>query len=130
MVLATTGYRMLGHAVGPIAPPEGPELIQHIAQQLQREAELPILSTGADRKRRPQGGNTRTTGGSVPTHAPGVLQLWLSPAARTCPSPQPSQVARPEAVAPGHPCGGVCSTVPCCSIGLYVTGTCPVVAKL
>jgi hypothetical protein len=30
---------MLGHAVGPIAPPEGPELIQHIAQQLQREAE-------------------------------------------------------------------------------------------
>jgi hypothetical protein len=39
MVLATTGYRMLGHAVGPIAPPEGPELIQHIAQQLQREAE-------------------------------------------------------------------------------------------
>jgi hypothetical protein len=39
MVLATAGYRMLGHAVGPIAPPEGPELIQHIAQQLQREAE-------------------------------------------------------------------------------------------
>jgi hypothetical protein len=39
MVLATTGYSMLGHAVGPIAPPEGPELIQHIAQQLQREAE-------------------------------------------------------------------------------------------
>ena len=39
MVLATIGYRMLGHAVGPIAPPEGPELIQHIAQQLQREAE-------------------------------------------------------------------------------------------
>jgi hypothetical protein len=39
MVLVTAGYRMLGHAVGPIAPPEGPELIQHIAQQLQREAE-------------------------------------------------------------------------------------------
>ena len=39
MILVTTGYRMLGHAVGPIAPPEGPELIQHIAQQLQREAE-------------------------------------------------------------------------------------------
>jgi hypothetical protein len=39
MILATAGYRMLGHAVGLIAPPEGPELIQHIAQQLQREAE-------------------------------------------------------------------------------------------
>jgi hypothetical protein len=39
MVLATTGYSMLGHAIGAIAPPEGPELIQHIAQQLQREAE-------------------------------------------------------------------------------------------
>jgi hypothetical protein len=39
MILATTGYRMLGHAVGRIAPPEGPELIQHIAQQLQHEAE-------------------------------------------------------------------------------------------
>jgi hypothetical protein len=39
MVLATTGYSMLGHAIASIAPPEGPELIQHIAQQLQREAE-------------------------------------------------------------------------------------------
>jgi len=39
MVLATIGYRMLGHAMGHVPPPEGPELIQHIAQRLQREAE-------------------------------------------------------------------------------------------
>jgi hypothetical protein len=39
VTLATAGYRLLGHAVGHVAPPEGPELIQEVAQQLQRAAE-------------------------------------------------------------------------------------------
>ena len=39
VTLATAGYRLLGHAVGHVAPPEGPELIQEVAQQLYREAE-------------------------------------------------------------------------------------------
>jgi len=39
VTLATAGYRLLGHAVGHVPPPEGPELIQHVAQQLHREAE-------------------------------------------------------------------------------------------
>ena len=39
VTLATAGYRMLGHAVGHVPPHEGLELIQQVAQQLQREAE-------------------------------------------------------------------------------------------
>jgi len=39
VTLATAGYRLLGHAVGSLPPPEGPELIQQMAQQLLREAE-------------------------------------------------------------------------------------------
>ena len=39
VTLATAGYRRLVHAVGHVPPPEGPELIQQVVQQLQREAE-------------------------------------------------------------------------------------------
>jgi len=39
MALATAGYRLLGHAMGHVPPPEGPELIQQVARQLQRQAE-------------------------------------------------------------------------------------------
>jgi len=39
VTLATAGCRLLGHAMGHVAPPEGPELIQQMVQQLQREAE-------------------------------------------------------------------------------------------
>jgi hypothetical protein len=39
MVLATVGCRALGHALGDVAPPEGPEIIQDITHNLQRQAE-------------------------------------------------------------------------------------------
>lgn len=39
MVLATVGCQALGHAMGPVPPPEGPEMIQDIIHQLQRQAE-------------------------------------------------------------------------------------------
>ena len=39
MVLATVGCQALGHAMGPLPPPEGPEIIQHITHDLQRQAE-------------------------------------------------------------------------------------------
>ena len=40
MVLATIGCQALGHAMGDIPPPEGPEIIQHlITHEFQRQAE-------------------------------------------------------------------------------------------
>ena len=39
MVLATAGCQALGHAMGSVAPPEGPEIIQRITHDLQRQAE-------------------------------------------------------------------------------------------
>jgi hypothetical protein len=39
MLIATVACQTLGHALGHIPPPEGPELIQQIAHHLQREAE-------------------------------------------------------------------------------------------
>ena len=39
MVLATAGCQALGHAMGQVPPPEGPEIIQHITHELQRQAE-------------------------------------------------------------------------------------------
>jgi hypothetical protein len=39
MVLATVGCQALGHALGEVPPPEGPEVIQHITHDLQRQAE-------------------------------------------------------------------------------------------
>ena len=39
MVLATAGCQALGHAMGQVPPPEGPEIIQDIAHELQRQAE-------------------------------------------------------------------------------------------
>ena len=39
MVLASVGCQALGHALGDVAPPEGPEIIQDITRDLQRQAE-------------------------------------------------------------------------------------------
>jgi len=39
MVLVTVGSQALGHALGEVAPPEGPEIIQDITRDLQRQAE-------------------------------------------------------------------------------------------
>ena len=39
MVFATVGCQALGHALGEVAPPEGPEIIQDIMRDLQRQAE-------------------------------------------------------------------------------------------
>ena len=39
MVLATVGYQALGHALGDVAPPEGPEILQDMTRNLQRQAE-------------------------------------------------------------------------------------------
>jgi hypothetical protein len=39
MVLATVGCQALGHALGDVAPPEGPEILQDIMHNLQRQAE-------------------------------------------------------------------------------------------
>jgi hypothetical protein len=39
MVLATAGCQGLGHAMGHVSPPEGPEIIQDIMHELQRQAE-------------------------------------------------------------------------------------------
>jgi hypothetical protein len=39
MVLATVGSHALGHALGPVPPPEGPEVLQHLMHELQRQAE-------------------------------------------------------------------------------------------
>lgn len=39
VVLTTAGCHTLGHAVGDVPPPEGPELIQQLIHRLQREAE-------------------------------------------------------------------------------------------
>jgi len=39
LVLATAGCQALGHALGDVAPPEGPEIIQDIMRNLQRQAE-------------------------------------------------------------------------------------------
>jgi hypothetical protein len=39
MVLATAGCQALGHAMGQVPPPEGPEIIQDITRELQRQAE-------------------------------------------------------------------------------------------
>ena len=39
MVLATVGCRALGPAMGSVPPPEGPEIIQRITHDLQRQAE-------------------------------------------------------------------------------------------
>ena len=39
MALATAGCQALGHALGDVPPPDGPEIIQHIARDLQRQAE-------------------------------------------------------------------------------------------
>lgn len=39
MVLATAGCQALGHAMGHVPPPEGPEIIQHITRELERQAE-------------------------------------------------------------------------------------------
>jgi hypothetical protein len=39
MALATAGCQALGHALGEVPPPDGPELIQHITRDLQRQAE-------------------------------------------------------------------------------------------
>jgi hypothetical protein len=39
MVLATVGCQALGHAMGPVPPPAGPEMIQDTIHQLQRQAE-------------------------------------------------------------------------------------------
>jgi len=38
-LLATVGCQALGHALGPVPPPEGPEIIQYITRELQRQAE-------------------------------------------------------------------------------------------
>jgi hypothetical protein len=38
-VLATIGCQALGHALGDVAPPEGPEIIQDLMHNLQRQAE-------------------------------------------------------------------------------------------
>ncbi len=40
VMLITAGCHALGHAVGDTPPPEGPELIQEVLQQLQHEAEV------------------------------------------------------------------------------------------
>ena len=39
MLVATTACQALGHAVGHIPPPGGPELLQQLGRHLQREAE-------------------------------------------------------------------------------------------
>ena len=39
MVLASVGCQALGHAFGDVAPPEGPEIIQDLTRDLQRQAE-------------------------------------------------------------------------------------------
>jgi hypothetical protein len=39
MALATAGCRALGHALVDVPPPDGPEIIQHITHDLQRQAE-------------------------------------------------------------------------------------------
>ena len=39
MVLATVGCQGFGQALGDVAPPEGPEIIQDITHNLQRQAE-------------------------------------------------------------------------------------------
>ena len=39
MALATLGCQALGYAIGDVPPPDGPEIIQHIARDLQRQAE-------------------------------------------------------------------------------------------
>jgi hypothetical protein len=39
VVLTTAGCHTLGHAVGDVPPPEGPELLQQLVHRLQREAE-------------------------------------------------------------------------------------------
>ena len=39
MVLATVGCQALGHALGDVAPPEGPEILQDMTRHLQRQAE-------------------------------------------------------------------------------------------
>ena len=39
MVLATVGCQVLGHALGEVAPPEGPEMLQDITRHLQQQAE-------------------------------------------------------------------------------------------
>ena len=39
MLVATTACQALGHAVGHIPPPEGPELLQQLGHHLQHEAE-------------------------------------------------------------------------------------------
>jgi hypothetical protein len=39
MLVATTACQALGHTVGQLPPPEGPELLQQIGRHLQREAE-------------------------------------------------------------------------------------------
>jgi hypothetical protein len=39
VVLATVGCQSLGHALGDVTPPEGPEIIQDIMHNLQRQAE-------------------------------------------------------------------------------------------
>lgn len=39
VVLATVGCQALGHALGDVTPPEGPEIIQDIMHKLQQQAE-------------------------------------------------------------------------------------------
>src|SRR5262245_66477285 len=39
MVLATVGCQALGHALGEVAPPDGPEIIQDITRALHSQAE-------------------------------------------------------------------------------------------
>jgi cytochrome P450 len=39
VLVATAACRALGHAVGDLPPPEGPELLQQLSRHLQREAE-------------------------------------------------------------------------------------------
>jgi hypothetical protein len=39
MVLATVGCQALGHALGDVASPEGPEILQDMTRHLQRQAE-------------------------------------------------------------------------------------------
>ena len=44
MALATAGCQALGHALGDVPPPDGPEMIQHIARDLHRQAEWVLFS--------------------------------------------------------------------------------------